>query len=606
MTDKFFLPPIYVDFETHAIGPRPHEYPPKPVGLAYYDPVENVNEYFVGDDMAKWWQHALDTGRPLCMHNATFDLDVAEIHLGMEWPKLFHDTLILAFLTDCNVDYLSLKYLAEKWCGIEPDARNELVEWILKHIPKSNAKNAGAYICEAPVELVAKYAKDDVRMTEALFNYTWEYVQKMQVPAYEREIKLLKILTDNSRLGMRVNREEMGRHNKIMRDAIIVADKWIVERMGVGEFNVGSTPQLAKALIQSGLYHKHKEWPLTPKGAPRSNKVTVEQMVSDKMLIDMIRYRSYMETICGTYVDTWMELSKHDGRIHTGWNSVKGEFGGTRTGRLSGRPTLQTAPVRYPETLQLPQDLVDQGLLPDMPLVRSWLLPEEGEVLVGADYSGQELRLFAHFEGGKLAEQYQEDPRADLHTYTSQVLIAAGFPKMNRTWAKDVAFCILYGGGANKVAEIISVKEFREVSVEEVREVINAYTTHVATRLPHMRSVMKQRYRENQPFTTLGGRKVKGEPPKIINGRRMQFDYKMINTLIQGSAADQAKEAMVTYNGPGRLWLSAHDEMVITCKPEDVEAVMAAMTECMCNQRFPMKVPMIADCVVGNNYAELK
>jgi DNA polymerase I-like protein with 3'-5' exonuclease and polymerase domains len=358
---------------------------------------------------------------------------------------------------------------------------------------------------------------------------------------------------------------------------------------------------LAQALLKSGLFHKDKEWPTTPKGAPRTNRVTVEQMINDQGLIDTIRYRNYMDTLCGTYLEPWIELSKHNGRIHTNWNPVRGEHGGTRTGRLSCKPTVQTAPsARGTGELQLSIGL------PEIPSVRKWLLPDEGEIMVAADFNGQELRLFAHFEDGQLKQKYIENPRADLHTFASDTIKAMGFPNITRVWAKDVSFCVIYGGGPKKIAEIISTKEFRTVTVDEVRPIVKAYETHVATRLPHMRAIMKQRYKLNEPITTLGGRKVLMERPKIVMGRRMEFDYKGINLLVQGSAADQCKEAMVTYDGPGRIWLSAHDELVITCKSEDAEAAGIALQKCMCEQKFPMSVPMIADVQIGNNYSEVK
>jgi DNA polymerase I-like protein with 3'-5' exonuclease and polymerase domains len=603
MTDEKFLTqqPIFLDFETYAIGERPHDYPPKPVGLAYWDPVEGVNEYFVGDDMKKMWEHAVSTGRPLCFHNAQFDLDVAETHLNVEWPKLYHDTLVLAFLTDCHVEQLSLKFLAEKWCDIKPDARDELVEWILRNVPGSNTKNAGAHISKAPVELVAKYAKDDVRMTEALFKHTWSFVSQDQINPYIREILLIKVLTDNSRHGIRVDREAMVENLALMREAIVRADEWIYQRLNSAPFNIDSGPQLARAILNSNCFRTDVEWPKTEKGATRTNRITIEQMLDDKVLIDTLRYRGYMDTLCGTYLEPWIELSKHTGRIHTQWNSVRGERGGTRTGRLSCKPTVQTAPsARGTGELQLEVEL------PDIPSIRKWMLPDEGDVLVGADFQGQEIRLFAHFENGALAEQYRGDPNVDIHTFASKLLVEAGFPKMNRVWAKDFAFAIIYGAGANKIAEIIGNKEFRKVDVSEVRPAMQAYMTHVATRLPQMRAIMKQRYRLNEPFTTLGGRKVKGERPKIVMGRRMEFDYKMINLLVQGSAADQAKYAMVYYNGPGRIWLSAHDEIVISCKPEDVDVVSEALHRCMCEQEFPISVPMVAEVFVGDNYAKLK
>lgn len=593
--------PIFLDFETEAIGPRPHDYPPKPVGVAVYDPETGESEYYTGDNMKRRLTEIRESGVVESWHNGIFDLEVAEVHLGLPWPDMFHDTLILAFLTDCNTPSLSLKALAESWCKFPPIARDELVEWIVRNIPEANVKNAGAYISKAPVELVAKYAIDDVKMTAALFDFCWPAIRDKQLAAYTREIKLLKILSENSRAGIRVDRAKMLEWHVTLSGGVAKADAWIRDKLGVPDLQVSSGPALARALMASPFWDKTRNWPLTPTGRPKTNKWTVESMITDDALVQTLRYRAYMASMLGTYCDPWLELSEKSGRIHTNWNSVRGEFGGTRTGRLSCKPTVQTAPsVRLPDVSKIEIEL------PTIPAVREWLLPDEGEVLVGADFNAQELRLFAHFEGGKLRERYLLDPRADVHTWVSDTIKALGFPGMNRTWSKDTTFCVLYGGGAKKIAEIVSIREFRTVPVTEVQPIVDAYLANIATQLPKMRAIMRQRYSSDLPFTTLGGRLVRGERPKMVNGRRMDFSYKMINTLIQGSAADMCKEAMVTYNGPGRIWLSAHDELVITCKVEDVDTVKVALESCMCNQSLPLSVPMMIDCVVGKNYSEAK
>lgn len=593
------LKPIFVDFETEAIGPRPLEYPPKPVGVAIFDPETDVSDYYVGDDMVTELTKAYNSGRPMVFHNAMFDLDVAETHLGLPWPERHDDTLTMAFLKDCHVDQLSLKYLAEKWCGIKPDARDELNEWILRNVPESTPKTAGAYICRAPVELVRKYAKDDVRMTAALYEHCLPAIQEQEV-AYRREIALQKVLVENSRLGVRVDRHAMMDAWRQLGADIEKCEQWIRTRLNAPDLEVGSGPQMARALLASDAYDRTLEWPTTAKGSPRTDKQTVSDMVTDKALIDVMRYRSYASTIRGTYAQPWLLMSKHTGRIYTEWNAVRGERGGTRTGRLSASPSLQTAPVRYPKFEHLPPELE----LQELPVVRQWLLPDEGHKMVSCDFQGQELRVFAHFENGQLAEQYKIDPRADLHQFAADLMSkATGYP-VSRTYSKGVSFAVLYGAGPNKISEML------EISVELARELVNAYKSSVATRLDAINAVMSKRYALGAPFTTLGGRRVKGEPAKVIMGRLRQFNYKMVNLLIQGSSADQAKQAMVDYaadpvNNPGRLLLSVHDELVVSAPADQIELAAERLAYVMCNA-LPMSVPMISDAKIGENYHECK
>ena len=107
---------------------------------------------------------------------------------------------------------------------------------------------------------------------------------------------------------------------------------------------------------------------------------------------------------------------------------------------------------------------------------------------------------------------------------------------------------------------------------------------------------------------TIGGRLVKMEPPKIINGRLREFDYKGVNLLIQGSAADQAKAAMLLYQKRrqgSRLLLSVHDELVISAPVEHLEREAECLTWSMCNA-IQMDVPMVSDYKIGDSYQETK
>lgn len=588
------MEPIFLDFETEAIQPRWISYPPKPVGVSVLDPETGENAYYTGQAMVDRLAAVWASGRRTCWHNSMFDLDVAETHLGLPWPypQDYDDTLTMAFLRDCHVPQLSLKYLAEKWCGIVPEARDELHEWILANIPEATAKTAGAYICHAPVELVAKYAVDDVRMTKGLRDFCLAAIDQ-QPEAYLREIALQKVLIDNERLGVRVDRPAMATAITVLEQAIEDCDAWIRTCLKAPDLVVSSGPSLAKALLASDKYDHDAAWPTTKKGAPSTAKDTVASMIKDPALVDMLRYRSYASTILGTFAQPWYEQSEKTGRIYTQWNAVRGERGGTRTGRLSAKPTLQTAPTRYPEMPHLALDL------PDLPKVRAWILPDEGDRLVSADFSGQELRLFAHFEGDALAKQYNNDPDADLHQFAAVICTAECGFEVSRRNAKTLAFTIIYGGGSKRVAETAGC------TLEQAWSMINAYKNKVAVGLPRMQRILDQRYEAKQPFKTLGGRLVKGEPPCVIDGVYRRFNYKMVNLMIQGSAADQTKQAMINYKGPGRILLSLHDQIVLTVPKDHVEEASKALVDTMLNA-LPMSVPMRSDLMIGDNFSECK
>jgi len=605
------MQPVYLDFETEGIEARP-KYPPVPVGLAVYDPEGEYPDGYhafghaTGNNTTKEAVTAMlsliyDSGREICFHNAMFDLDVAEVHLDCPIPDMskVHDTLILAFLHDPHVQSLSLKDLVVTWGLDTPTERDELKEWIIANVLEANRKKStwGAYICRGPVELVGKYAAADVRLTSKLFEYVSSHVLPAQAVPYLREMQLIPMLLENSRLGVRVDREGL---TAAKVQAIVDIDKcnvWVRSLLGSPDLNVDSDKQLVDSIYPTEYWDKTNGWPTTDKGQPKADKETFEELITHPELKDVLRYRANLSTCLSTFIEPWLEASGTTGRIYTNWNSVRGERGGTRTGRLSSTPNFQNAPVRYPK-VQLPADL---GVAP-LPLIRSFILADEGHRLIACDFNAQELRIFAHFEGGNLMKQYQEDARADLHTYAANMMTEASGREVSRTYSKGVSFAILYGAGPKKISEML------EIDMDLAKALVSTYTTAVAPGLKTMQDTMRKRYKLGQPLKTVGGRLVKMEPPKIINGRLREFDYKGVNLLIQGSAADQAKAAMLLYQQRrqgSRLLLSVHDELVISAPADAIEREAECLTWSMCNA-LEMDVPMVSDYKVGDSYQETK
>ena len=602
---------VFLDFETEAIGPRP-DYPPRPVGLAIYDPQGKYpNGYLafghtMGNNSTFGEVHEIlldiyKSGRSICFHNAMFDLDVIETHFELPMPAYhrIHDTLILAFLHDPHVQSLSLKDLVVTWGLAEPSERDELRDWIIANVPDAKRKKStwGAHISKGPVGLVGRYAEADVRLTSQLFYYLAEKVLPSQLEPYHREIQLLPILLENSRLGVRVDRVGLSAAKEQAIKDIEKCTVWVRALLNSPELNVDSDSQLVDSIYQSEHWDKNKAWPTTDKGQKQATKEALEEMLTNEHLRDVLRYRANLSTCLSTFIEPWLHSSEKTGRIYTNWNSVRGERGGTRTGRLSSTPNFQNAPIRYPK-VNLPADL---DVAP-LPLIRSFILPDEGHKLVACDFNAQELRIFAHFEGGNLMKQYQQDARADLHTYAATMMTEASGREVSRTYSKGVSFAILYGAGPKKISEML------EVDYEMAKTLMDSYTTAVAPGLKDMQNTMRIRYKLRQPLKTVGGRLVPMEPPKIIHGRLREFDYKGVNLLIQGSAADQAKAAMILYQQTrqdSRLLLSVHDELVISVPEEHIEREANCLMNAMCNA-VTLDVPMVSDYKVGSTYQETK
>jgi len=601
--------PVFLDFESEAIEARP-KYPPQPVGLAVLDRTgqfetkywsfgHDYNNKDSYEDTKRLLIRIWESGRSVCFHNAMFDMAIITEVFGLPFKyECVHDTLVLAFLHDPYVRSLSLKELCKEWLNIQPEERDELFDWLTMHIPevKRKPKTAGAYIARGPADLVGKYAIADVRLTAGLYDFTHE-VRKTMHKAYRREIMLMPLLLENSKLGVRVDRAGLQESSHKALADIALCEKWLFEYFGDGNINFNSGTQLVTAIQLNGCYDKTKPWPSSDKGTPLSDKDTLKEMVTDETLSSVLRHRDVLVKLNGTYIEPWLEQSESTGRIYTEWNTVRGEAGGTRTGRLSAKPTLQTMPTRGPKT-PLPTEL--QGLI--IPKVRTYILPDEGHLMAAADFQAQELRLFAHFESGKLAEQYRKDPNADLHTFAANIMSEKAGRPIIRDYAKTMSFGILYGAGPKKISEMLGIPYV------EAKQLIDLYKSEVAPGLDNINQDLSRRYTVRAPFSTIGGRLVKGEPPKIINGRKMEFAFKSLNTLIQGSGADMAKQAMIDYwlqAEDSRLLMSLHDELIISAKADVVQREADKLAACMVNA-FKLDVPLIAEAKVGSNFSEVK
>lgn len=614
--------PSTVDFETFGIEGRPH-YPPIPVGVSIKHPGKKSRYYAFGHldgnnctwgEAEKALAQAYQNKDGVLFQNGKFDVDVADVWFGLkvpDWDKI-HDTMFLLFLDDPHQQELGLKPAGERLLGWEPEEQDAVGEWLIANQPipgikitrgKGGDNYFGKYIAFAPGDLVGEYANGDVDRTEGIFNILWPKTQERgMLESYDRERRLMPILLDMERWGLPV---DLDRLRKDVNDYVSWMEKinsWIIKRIKApDDINLDSGAQLMDAMVSAGKVDETKA-PLTATGKLQTNKEALLLAVKDKVLLAVLTYRAQLKTCLNTFMKPWLETAEaSNGYIFTTWNQVRAPKGkdnaGTRTGRLSSTPNFQNIPNEFKpifahEKKGLPKSPFPN--LPSLPRVRSYVIPFDGEVMIDRDYSQQEPRILAHFDGGDLMERYLTNNWTDMHDYAKDELANMG-KHYDRKPVKNTNLGLIYGMGAPKLA----IKN--DMTVQESTELKKAVLA-LYPGLKDMYKDMKVRARNGIPIRTWGGREYYCEEPKIIQGRLRHFDYKLVNVLIQGSAADCTKEAIIRFAdrlksmnlwGVWKLLLNVHDQLTASVPKKDKVKAMQILKEEM--ESIEFDVPMLSE-----------
>ena len=623
---------ITFDFETQAIQSRP-VYPPRPVGLSIaFD--DRPPKYYAFGHLSggnNCTEHearnalmvALESSEPLLCHNAKFDLAVAVEHWGLPMPRWerIHDTMFLIFLLDPHARTTALKPLAADMLGLPPEEQDAVAEWVWAHRERilsetgqrvTSRKRTGAFIWCAPGDLVGAYANGDVVRTRALYAHMRPLVARYGMDAaYDRERRLLPILMEQERAGIRVDVEALGRDKAMYEYAFDYVEEGLRCFLGAPGLNFDADADVAEVLLSRGIVPQDN-WSLTKTGQL--------SMAKDNLHPDMftgpggaevasaLGYRNRLATCLKMFMGPWLAQAElTGGTIHTNWHQTRSiEAGGTRTGRpaTSDHNLLNLAKswdgrddgYRHPDFLGVPP----------LPLVRTYVEPDEGHVWVHRDFSGQELRIFAHFEQGDLHGRYIADPHTDPHEFVGAELMRVAQRPIERTRTKTLNFQGLYGGGVPALqrklrcsaAEAKELKTFhdqalpgRKILVEEIKRVI----------------------RQGLPVRTIGDRLYFCEPPGP-DGRSK--DYKLINYIIQGSAADLTKQSIIDWHEANaatfapdersRFLVTVYDENNISAPRHLWRRHMLLLREIMNAPRLGMTVPMLSDGKIGESWGTAK
>jgi DNA polymerase I-like protein with 3'-5' exonuclease and polymerase domains len=568
-------------------------------GWSAYLPIKhlgggNLDEKIV----SRWLRKVFECPADKIMHNAQYDLGWIRAS-GFTVNGRVIDTMVVASLLDENRFSYSLNALAYDYLN-KTKSEKGLVE-----AAREFGIDPKAEMWKMPAMYVGPYAEADAELTLELWNYFSGQLSKEDLwPITNLELDLLPCLVDMTMRGVRVDQERVER----TRDALLKREKEVLQQIKhiVGtNVEIWAAQSLAQAFDKIGIHY-----PQTEKGAPSFTKSFLSE--NQHPLAKLIVQARNLNKTSGTFINSIMKHCHSDGRIHAHINQIRSDDGGTVSGRISmSNPNLQQIPARDPEL---------------GPMIRSLFLPEENEQWAAIDFSQQEPRILVHYahvfgqmrgiplEGAaEFVRAYQTDPSTDFHTMVAEM---ANIP---RKQAKTINLGMMYGMGVNKLAEQL------DISVEEAKGLVRQYHD----RVPFVKGLM------NGVMNRLN-EKASGGSLRSILGRKCRFDlwepdsfemnkalpyreaietygattrlkraysYKGLNRLIQASAADMTKKAMVDLYKRGHVPLiQIHDEIAVSVKSlEEANEISEIMTRAV-----PLDVPSKCDIEIGPSWGEAK
>ncbi len=545
-----------------------------------------------------------DPALPKCGHNLKFDAGIL-IRNGIKLQGAAFDTLLASQLVDArtpshNLDTLALLHLEHKMISFQ-----ELTADPSDATPAEEAMDLGELfeveaeqqktIDEVPLEQATIYAAEDADIALRLYHFLTPKLAEMGITALARDIEspLAPILAEMEYNGIVCDKEELKRQSIVISELVDARQKEIHEIVGY-PCNIDSPRQLAQVLFEELGFKPVKR----TRGGKISTDVTVLEALSLREDINdpktsvprlIIEYRQYRKLQSTYLAQLQNAVDPKTERIHTHLYQLT-----TATGRLkSDHPNLQNIPVRTEIGRQLR---------------RAFRAPE-GHKLICADYSQIELRILAHFsEDESLIETFTQD--LDIHTaVASQVfeVPAASVTRELRDKAKTINFGIIYGVSPTGLS-----RRIKGMRVKEAAALIDDYKT----RFPGIDRFLQQCVQEASDYgyvsTLTGRRRAIPEIYATNRSRRSLGERLAINTVVQGSAADLMKAAMVYVQRridkdrlPMKMLLQIHDELVLET-PEVLAAEHAAIVCEEMEKAMSLRVPLRTEAGIGDNWMTAK
>jgi DNA polymerase I-like protein with 3'-5' exonuclease and polymerase domains len=557
------------------------------VGKKFYFPIAHGS----GSNMDRkkvleWFKDTMACPAIKIFHNAMYDVCWIR-NLGIKINGLIVDTMIAASLIDENKFAYSLNALSWEYLG---HGKNETA---LTEEAKSRGLDPKADMWKLPPMYVGAYAEKDAELTLELWQkFKSEIINQDIESIFNLETDLFPCLVDMRFKGVRVDSERA----HILKQQLVAQEEELLHKVkqetGV-DAQIWAARSIAKVFDKLSLDYSRTE----KSQAPSFTKNFLQEHPNP--VVQMIAKAREINKAHTTFIDTILRYG-HKGRIHADINQIRSDQGGTVTGRFSySNPNLQQLPARNK----------DLG-----PMIRSLFLPEENHTWGCFDYSQQEPRLVAHYAAlhkfpsvYDVVDEYNDNPDTDFHQTVADM---ADIP---RSQAKTINLGLFYGMGKTKLQAELGVTK------EKANELFNQYHAQV----PFVKQLMNSasnRAQSHGQIRTLLGRLCRFHlwEPNMFGmhkamthedalrehgpGIKRAYTYKALNKLIQGSAADMTKKAMIDLYKEGIVaHIQIHDELDLSVESkEHADKIIEIMENAV-----KLEVPNKVDYESGENWGDI-
>ncbi len=549
-------------------------------GEGYYVPVQAAMGNVVSkEDVANILQPVFENHSIIKIgHNLKSDLLVLR-QVGIETRGALFDTMVASFLLEPDQRSHSLDGLAQIHFGHQMIPISDLIGKGKNQLTMDQLDSA--QVCE--------YASEDADYTWRLWELLEPRIRDSHVASlfYDIEMPLVEVLTKMQHEGTAIDTKLLSDLGESLATRLAELEGKVHGQAG-RPFNIDSPKQLAVVLFDElnlPVIKKTKTSRSTDAETLQALKEQTESPIPNLVL----EYRE-LTKLKGTYVDTLPKMvAAHTNRIHATFHQT-----GAITGRLSSsNPNLQNIPIR-----------TETGRL----IRRAFIAGKPAHLLLSADYSQVELRLLAHFcEDETLVDAFAK--KQDIHkTVAAQVngISIEDVTSAQRSAAKAVNFGIIYGQSAFGLSRTIGVP------IGEAKAFIDTYFL----RYPGIRWFIDEciaKAKQSSYAETILGRRRPITDLRSRNRNQVSMAERIaVNTVVQGSAADLIKRAMVNIhdriaadNLNAMMLIQVHDELVFEV-PEDSVAEVAEVVRHEMEHALDLRVPLVVDIAWGKNWAETK
>ena len=437
---------------------------------------------------------------------------------------------------------------------------------------------------ELPLQKLAEWAGEQVCAVAALHAPLLEKLDADGIaPLYEEvELPLTRVLARMERAGVRIDEAALAELSREYESQLASIEAEIY-RSADEKFLIGSPKQLQRILFEKlGLTPIKK----TKTGFSTDEDVLEQLSSRHELPAQVLAYRR-LAKLKSTYVDALPPLvNPRSGRIHPTFNQL-----GAATGRLSAtQPNVQNIPIRTPEGVR----------------IREAFVPAEGDLLLSADYSQVELRILAHYsQDESLLDAFARGE--DIHRRTAAEVAGiapADVDDEQRARAKAINFGIIYGSSAFGIANQLGIAS------AEAQETIDAYFARYSGVRRFLDATIAGARERGFVVTHLGRRRYLPDLGSRNRTLRNAAERMAVNTVIQGTAADLIKKAMVEVDAileseawPARIILQVHDELVFEVAKGRVAELGERVKQVM-EGVMPLRVPLVVDVGSGANWRE--